>query len=123
MVDNAIGAASEDRHVKRIEDEFSAQVISHCPADDATAEDVQDDGKIQKSGPRRNVGDVGDPDLIWSIGAEVPLDEIRCRPSIAVTDGRYRTFSRRNAVNTALSHQPCDALSRYSNAFILEIGM
>jgi hypothetical protein len=42
----------------------------HGPAHDATAPDVEHDREVQEASPRRNVGDVGDPELIRTGGRE-----------------------------------------------------
>ncbi len=64
-----IGFAAIDRHVERFEHQFRAQVIGHSPTDDAPAVSIEHDREIQEPGPRRDVGDVGNPKLIGPLGA------------------------------------------------------
>src|SRR4029453_6072981 len=56
---------------------FGAQVRRDGPAYDAPAPGIDDDGQVEKAGPRRGVGDVGDPELIRVRRREASRDEIR----------------------------------------------
>ena len=58
-------------------------------------------GQLQESRPGRDVGDVGDPQLIWAVRAEVPLDEIWRRTSILGAPGPLH-----GATPPARSHDP-----------------
>ena len=46
-------------------------MILDRPADDATAERIDDDGEEDESRQRRDVGDVGDPELVWPSAAKL----------------------------------------------------
>src|SRR6266536_3014282 len=63
-------------HLERVEDKRRLEVRCHRPADDASAEGIEHHGEIEKASPRRNVGDVGHPELVGSISGELPLDQI-----------------------------------------------
>lgn len=89
MMNNVVRFSAVERHVERIEYEFGAQVIRHCPADDAPTENVEYDRKEQKSAPRWNVRDIGDPKLIGSARCKVAIDQIRPQ---AVRRGRESLF-------------------------------
>jgi hypothetical protein len=59
--------------------------MAHRPAGHAAAEDVEDDSQVHKGATeQRHLGDVGHPRLIWDLGLEVALDEIRGRTSVRV---------------------------------------
>lgn len=45
MMNHVLRLAAMDSHVHRIDDEFGTHVRCHRPADDATNEDVEYDGK------------------------------------------------------------------------------
>lgn len=77
MVDDRRRLALTDGHVERVDHQFSAQVRVHRPADDAATEHVEDDGEVEKTGPRRHIRDVGDPELIRGGSRELALDEVR----------------------------------------------
>ena len=76
--------ALRERHVERVEDELGAQMRRHRPADDAPAPRVEHDGEVEEAGPRRDVGDVGDPELVGPGRREVAVDEIGRGPRVAI---------------------------------------
>src|SRR5665213_2000523 len=104
VMDHVLRPAPEDRHIERFEDEFGAQVVGHSPTDDATAEHVEYDSQVEKAGPRWDIGDIGNPELIRTVGAEVSIDKIRSRASVAIAHRRDDTFSSRNANDLAFPH-------------------
>jgi hypothetical protein len=70
------------RHVQGVEDDPGVQRVAHTPAHDAPAEDIEDNGEIEKARHRRDVRDVRDPELIWCGRAKRPFDEIGGRWSL-----------------------------------------
>jgi hypothetical protein len=54
------GSPVPDRHLQRVDDQFGAQVVGHCPTDDAAAEAVDDDRQIEPALGGGVLGDVGD---------------------------------------------------------------
>ena len=75
----ACGLPLRDRHVQRGQNQLGAQMRLHRPADDAARIHVEHDRQIQKSRPRRDVGDIGDPQPIGALGCRTadrpdPLD-------------------------------------------------
>ena len=109
MVNDGEWLAPVDRHVERVDHKFFAHVVRHCPADDATAEDVEHDGKIQEAAPRRYVGDVSDPQLIRSVGGEATFHQIGRRSRIAITDRRRCGLAPRSTVDATITHQTGNA--------------
>src|SRR5215469_3876408 len=122
-MDHVLRSAAEDRHLERVEHEFGSQMISRCPTDDAPTVHVEDDRKVQKTSPGWNVGNIGDPNLIWSIGFELPIDQVRRWPSVAIADRCDNALSARSAFNSALSHQPGNALSGDGDAIVPEVSV
>ena len=57
----------------------------HRPADDPGAERVEHDSEIQEAGRRRDLPDVGNPELIGAIGGEVAVHQVRRRPRVAIS--------------------------------------
>jgi hypothetical protein len=80
-------------HIQGAQDQFGAQVVGHCPSDNASAESIEHDSKVQKAGLRRHVGDVRYPQLIGPLGGEVPIDQVWERSFRTGTDRRRRPFS------------------------------
>jgi hypothetical protein len=93
------------RHLERVDDELGTQVVGHRPAHDQPGEQVLDVREVQESVPGRDVGDVGRPDQVRAIGAEVPLEQI----------GRH---ARQNPGDTRGTHQPLYALATDADAVL-----
>ncbi len=55
----------------------SPHVIAHGPIDHLAAEPVGDGGAIQPALDRRDIGDVSQPEPVWSCGGEVERDQVR----------------------------------------------
>jgi hypothetical protein len=86
VMDHGLRAALCDRHVQRIEDQLGPQMRRHGPPDDLPTPRTEHDREEQEPCPRRDVGDVGDPELIRTGRYEDPLDEIGRRAPIPVAD-------------------------------------
>src|SRR5579864_2418367 len=104
MVNHTLRFAPVKRHVERIQYKLGSQVLSHRPADNAAAVDVEYDGQEQETAPGWDVGDIRDPQLIPSACRKVTVDEIRRRPCIAIAHGRLETFSPCGTVDFAFAH-------------------
>jgi len=63
MMDDRRGTAAPQRHVQGIEHQLGAQMCLHRPSHDPPGEGVQNHRQVQEPGPRRDVGDVGHPEL------------------------------------------------------------
>jgi len=50
-------------HLERVDDEVGPQVVGELPADDHPGVHVEDERDVQPALPRRDVGDVGEPQL------------------------------------------------------------
>lgn len=53
-------------HVEGIERQIGAQRRGHLPAHDHPAEDVEDERDVGPPGMGPDVGQVGDPQLVWA---------------------------------------------------------
>src|SRR5262245_24325383 len=54
VMNHAVGSPLLKRHVERVQNEIGLERRAHRPADDAATPGIQDDGEVEKSGPRRN---------------------------------------------------------------------
>ena len=73
-------------HVQGVEDQLGAQVIGYRPAHDPAGPYVQDDGAVQPALDGAVLGDVGDPQLVRAVGAELAADQVRVRGGGRVAD-------------------------------------
>ena len=122
-MDHVLWFSAEDRHVEGFENEFGAQMVGHRPADDAATVHVEYDREIQKASPCRHVGDVSDPDLVWTVGFELAIDEIWRRSGVAIANRCDDAFTSRSAFNSAFPHQSGNPLAGDLQAFVDEIGV
>jgi hypothetical protein len=81
------------RHVERVKNEFGAQLIGHRPTDDAPTKPVQHDSDEKKTSQRRHVRDIRDPQLVWTCGGKVPVDQIRSWPCVSISNRRRKAVS------------------------------
>ena len=65
VVDDPGGVPLPERHPKSVQYELFAQMGFHSPADYAPAPGINDDGQIQRAGPRRDIRNVGYPEAVW----------------------------------------------------------
>jgi hypothetical protein len=70
VVDDIARFALTNRHLQCRQDQLGPQMRLHRPADDPTAERIEHDSQIQEAGRRRDIGDVGDPKLVGTVGAK-----------------------------------------------------
>jgi hypothetical protein len=78
---------SLDGHLERIEGDLHVQRRAHAPADDVAGEEVEHGGQVQPAVAGRDVGEIGQPDLVRRLGGEVVAEPIR-RDRIAVKELR-----------------------------------
>jgi hypothetical protein len=123
VMDNAARLATIDRHIEGVDHDLFAHMIGHRPTDHAPTEYVQHDGEKEEARPRRDVGDVGDPELIRGTGGKVAVHQIRCRFRVAVADGRHDPLAPRSPVAMSFVHQPGDPSVAGTNALVVQFGL
>ena len=65
-----------DRHPERVAGQRRGRVVADRPADDAAAERVEHDRAVDLALAGRVLGDVGQPQLVGPVAAELAVDEI-----------------------------------------------
>src|ERR671915_607394 len=66
-----------DGHDQGADAQLGPEVVGHGPADDLARGHVLDRGQIQEALVGRDVGDVGQPDLVRPVRGEVPRQQVR----------------------------------------------
>jgi hypothetical protein len=112
-----------ERHVKRCQHQFGAQMSGHRPAYDFTAERVEHHRQGEKAGPGWNVADIGDPQTIGRRGSEVAFDQICSGFGGAIAHGGDNPPAPADAVKPRRVHQPCHPLAPDPQALRLELGV
>ncbi len=115
--------AAGDCHVERVYDQFGAQMICHRPADDPTTEDIEHDRQIEKAHPRRNIGDVRDPEPVRCSGGEVALHAIRSGKGFCAPTRRGRALPTMTARESGDAEQAGDPFATTADACGTEFGM
>ena len=98
MMDDLLGASLPHGHIKSVEHQLRAQMRRHGPADNTATPYIEDDGQIQKAGPRWDVGNIRDPELIRAGGCKIPLDQVRRFRLPLLTTGRLDPRTATNAL-------------------------
>jgi hypothetical protein len=102
--------ALSNRSLQGSQHELVTQVRLHGPADNLARPHIEYDRQIQKASPRRNIGDVSNPQLIWAAGLELPIDQIRREQRIDRAVNPHITL-RHHALKPCSTHQACHAFA------------
>src|SRR4051795_8043261 len=82
------------------------EVVGHRPADDLTRGHVLDRGQVQPALAGRDVGDVGQPDRVRSLGGELPVERVgRDREVVAAVGGPRGAAPPARDGEAALAHE------------------
>jgi len=101
-----------DCHGERGDGEFGMQVLAHRPANHLAGEQVEDHGQIEPALAGRNVGDIGQPDLIRPVGDKILLEQVcRHREGMLAVGCAQAIAARRPRPDTMLAHNPFDPLA------------
>ena len=99
-------------------------MIRHRPADDTPGPDIEHDREIQEARPGRHVGNVGDPEPIRTLGAELSIDLIERSIRNRIGDGSRHELHRRQALDAGGPHEPSDPLLTDPDPVIIgKLGM
>ena len=93
------------------------------PADDTPREEVQEDGEIQPSRDRPDVGDVPHPSFVGSAGVEVPLEHVRRDGIVVARVGRVDEPSLSPAAEALLTHQSLNPLLADAQPLVAQLEM
>ena len=104
--------------------DLGAQMRLDAPADDLARPHVEHDRQVQETGPGRDVGDVGDPELIGSVGFELALHQIVADRLGIGSHGRRDKALRHHTAKPCRAHEPRHALTAHPEAVLIgELGV
>src|SRR3954447_25914525 len=113
-----------DGHDQGVDAQLGPEVVGHRPADDLARGHVLDRGQIQEALVGRDVGDVGQPDLVRPVRGEVPRQQARGdREIMAAVRGSGCTAAAPAGREPHLTHQPRDAPARMPQPFPAQLGV
>ena len=65
------GALPFKSHGQGVQSNFSVEGVAHGPANDLPGIGVQDRGEVEPPLSGRNIGEIGEPDLVWGLSCKV----------------------------------------------------
>lgn len=83
----ALWLVGVQRLLQGIQDEVRGHRWTHAPTHDAPGKDIHDESHIQPALPSRDIGEVRDPQLIGTIGTELPVHIAQRTRHLVVADG------------------------------------
>jgi hypothetical protein len=102
----------------------SAQVIAHGPTDDFAGEQVEDHDQVKPALAGRDIGDIGEPDLIGPVGDKGPVEQVLRHGEGMLAVGRADAkAARRPRPDAVLAHDPCDPLAADGTARGAQFGV
>lgn len=104
QVSSRVGAPP-DRHLLCVEREVGIQRRRDLPADDHTGEDIDHERRVDSVGECSAIGDVGDPQLVRSVGDEPALDQICRTVRFGLRSGGAWTLAPRSTFQSGFLHQ------------------
>jgi hypothetical protein len=112
--------SSGDGHGQGVDDELGVTAGAHGPPDDAAGAEVEHAGEVETSVVGVELGEVGHPPLVWELGTEVSLEQVRgrcTRPILASSPAP----SVRESRQTGSAHQPADAFVVHAVATTMQL--
>ena len=100
-----------ESHLHGIDDQLTAHVLTHRPANHTAREQVNDDRQVEPPLPSCDVGDVAAPDAIGCADLEVLLEQVRCDRQTVITVGGHLVASRSSTSDTTEPHQSSNPLA------------
>ena len=94
--------------LKSIEDEVRRHRTADTPTHDAPGVDVDDEGHVLPALPGRDVREVRDPELVRSLGLELPVDLVQRARRLAIADRRSHDLASHDAAQSEAFHQSFD---------------
>ncbi len=107
--------------LQRVENEVSVHGTAHPPADDAAGKNVDNEGDVQPALPSRDIGKVGDPQLIRAVGLELAIDPIQWARGRLVADSGADDLAAPGPLQAKAAHQSLDGATGYRDAFAVQL--
>src|SRR5262245_7539994 len=116
-----IGTSSQ-RLLKRIQDQIRMHRAGDTPADDAARKYIDDESRVDEPGPGRDVGEIGDPELIRPHRGELALDQICRIIRLVAADGGSAFATAHNPLQPERLHQSFDGTAGDGDALTAELS-
>src|SRR4051794_26779569 len=111
-------------HPQGVARQLGPEVVGHRPADDLARGHVLDRGQVQPALAGRDVGEVGQPDRVRSLGGELPVEQVgRDREVVAAVGGPRDAAPPARDGEAALAHEPRHPLAADPDALRPQLGV
>src|SRR4051812_38777133 len=98
-------------------------MLGHRPANDPPTARIEDDREVKEARPRRDIGNIRDPELIGSRRREVTLDEVRCWRPLGTAPRRAWPFPAMAALQSDKAEQTGYPFARAGHPRIAQLGV
>lgn len=101
---------------QRVEYEVGSHRTADPPADDEARVDVDHEGHIDHALPGRDISEVADPELVWSLGLELPVYAVQRTGCLGVGHRGANPLAAPGAFQPLEPHQPLNRTARHGHA-------
>ena len=107
MVDQFVpfGLTSVKGLFQGVQHEVGSHRAADPPADDPPSKHVDYEGDVDETLPGRNVGEVTDPQLIWSLGLELSINAVERARRLRIGYCCAHDFASHDATQASLAHE------------------
>ncbi|AAW74375.1 hypothetical protein XOO1121 [Xanthomonas oryzae pv. oryzae KACC 10331] len=102
------------RLLERIEHQLGPHRRRRLPAHDPACEYVDDEGDADPALPRRHIGEVRDPQRVWPIRSELPVDVIERARRLRIAHRRAHRLAADDTAQALALHQTLHGAARNS---------
>jgi hypothetical protein len=106
---------------QRVQDQFGTHRACHPPTDDAAGEHVDDKRDVDEAGPRRDIREIGHPELIRAARLELPIDTVERSLGVVIAERCPALAATNDAVKPKVIHQPLDRTASHHMPLAAEL--
>ncbi len=110
------------RHVDGVHHQLAAEVVGHGPADHPPTVHVEHHGQGEEAGPRRHIGDVGNPQAVRGRGRERASHQIGRDGGVGVAPSDAWSFASVAPLQPGLAEEPGHPLAGTDYPGMVEFG-
>ena len=116
-----LGLAAPDGHLQGVQGQVGAQRPRGLPADQEATEGVDDQGHVHKARPGRDIGQIRHPQLVGSLGGEVPLYQVSGPGGGCIGGGGSAALAPAHTLQAKLTHQPLHGAAGHGDPFAVQL--
>jgi hypothetical protein len=105
-----------------VADRYARELHALAASHDEAAEGVDDEGDIDKAGPGRHVGEIGDPQLVGSLRSKVTIYQVRGSGGGRIRRGGPAGLATHGATQPQLAHQALDGAAGHRDPLAVQLA-